>query len=50
MQGLSHLTDEQTSSAIAIKIVPFLHAPERKKQNLVLNANLRKRIVLGERK
>ena len=31
MQGLSHLTDEQTSWAIAIKIVPFLCAPERKK-------------------
>lgn len=46
MQGLSHPTDEQISQAVAIKMFSFLHAHGRRKQNLILNANLRKKKIL----
>lgn len=48
MKGLSHPTDEQISTAIAIKMFAFLHAHGRRKENLILNANLRKKRNLAE--
>lgn len=48
MQGLSHPTDEQISQAIAIKMFSFLHAHGRRKQNLILNANLREKKKFAE--
>lgn len=48
MKGLSHPTDEQISPAIAIKMFAFLHAHGRRKENLILNANLRKKRNLAE--
>lgn len=48
MKGLSYPTDEQISPAIAIKMFSFLHAHGRRKENLILNANLRKKRSLAE--
>lgn len=48
MKALSHPTDEQISPAIAIKMFSFLYAHGRRKENLILNANLREKRNLAE--
>lgn len=44
MQGLSHPTDEQIPSAIAIKMFSFLHAHGRRKKNSKCKSQKKRKI------